>query len=97
MVPVNVPCLQYRHWSLPRLAGKAERSCLLLPQARFTQIQAGLVQYIMTPQWSLAAAVFTELTDVESEVNGIMTYDRMVSLWLLLPMCYVSCCNQVSM
>ena len=55
------------------------------------------MQYIMTPQWSLAAAVFTELTDVESEVNGIMTYDRMVSLWLLLPMGYVSCCNQVSM
>ena len=54
-------------------------------QARFVGVQQALVQYIINPQWALAAAIFTELTDVESEVNGFMTYDRMVFPWLHLP------------
>ena len=31
-----------------------------------------------TPEFSLSAAVYTELTDVEAEVNGMLTYDREV-------------------
>lgn len=30
------------------------------------------------PEFSLSAAVYTELTDVEAEVNGMLTYDRQV-------------------
>ena len=29
----------------------------------------------------LAAAVYTQLTDVEEESNGILTYDRKVGKW----------------
>ena len=29
----------------------------------------------------LAAAVYTQLTDVEEESNGILTYDRKVCKW----------------
>jgi hypothetical protein len=28
--------------------------------------------------WGFSAAVYTQLTDVEGEVNGLMTYDRKV-------------------
>lgn len=31
----------------------------------------------------LAAAVYTQLTDVEEESNGILTYDRKVRKWEL--------------
>ena len=31
-----------------------------------------------SPEFSLCAAVYTELTDVEAEVNGMLTYDRQV-------------------
>ena len=28
--------------------------------------------------WGFGAAIYTQLTDVEGEVNGLMTYDRKV-------------------
>lgn len=31
-----------------------------------------------SPEFTLCAAVYTELTDVEAEVNGMLTYDRQV-------------------
>lgn len=33
---------------------------------------------MISPEFSLSAAVYTELTDVEAEVNGMLTYDRQV-------------------
>ncbi|HEU4390311.1 MAG TPA: hypothetical protein VFV34_21085 [Blastocatellia bacterium] len=32
----------------------------------------------MNEETGLSAAVYTQLTDVETEVNGLMTYDRKV-------------------
>lgn len=40
---------------------------------------AGLVQNLQgLISWGLSAAVYTQTTDVEGEVNGVMTYDREV-------------------
>ena len=33
---------------------------------------------MVAPEFSLSAAVYTELTDVEAEINGMLTYDRQV-------------------
>ena len=33
---------------------------------------------MVNPEFTLSAAVYTELTDVEAEVNGQVTYDRQV-------------------
>ncbi len=41
---------------------------------RFEQVQSNLLPLIENK--GLSAAVYTQLTDVEAEVNGIMTYDR---------------------
>lgn len=41
---------------------------------RFEQVQSNLV--LLIEDKGLGAAVYTQLTDVEREVNGIMTYDR---------------------
>ena len=41
-------------------------------------IIGNLVPYMINPTWALSMAVFTELTDVEMEINGILTYDRQV-------------------
>ena len=32
----------------------------------------------MDPVYELNAAVYTELSDVEAEINGLITYDRQV-------------------
>ena len=41
---------------------------------RFEKVQSNLLPLIEDK--GLGAAVYTQLTDVEEEVNGIMTYDR---------------------
>ena len=41
---------------------------------RFEQVQSNLLPLI--EHKGLSAAVYTQLTDVEKEVNGVMTYDR---------------------
>jgi len=44
--------------------------------ARYEKLQAALLPLVM--QKGLSAAVYTQLTDVEHEVNGLLTYDRRV-------------------
>ena len=34
---------------------------------------------MLDPNLALSAAVYTELSDVEAEINGLITYDRQVS------------------
>ncbi|KAK9829022.1 hypothetical protein WJX72_003469 [[Myrmecia] bisecta] len=47
-------------------------------QDRYLGLVDNLKQLILDPQFSLSAAVYTELSDVEDEVNGFVTYDRSV-------------------
>ena len=43
---------------------------------RFVEMQADLKKLVQ--ETGLGAAVYTQLTDVEHEVNGFLTYDRKV-------------------
>ncbi|MEM9717826.1 MAG: sugar-binding domain-containing protein [Bacteroidota bacterium] len=45
-------------------------------EQRFTQLIQDLIPL---KSWGLSAAVYTQTTDVEGEVNGLMTYDRRVT------------------
>jgi hypothetical protein len=48
-------------------------------QAELTEAYRGLMKKLRPlVEKGLAAAVYTQTTDVESEVNGMMTYDRAV-------------------
>lgn len=45
---------------------------------RYSGLIAQISALMAAPEFSLSAAVYTELTDVEAEVNGMLTYDRQV-------------------
>ena len=52
-------------------AGKSEEEVLATYEK-----YAIMLTYLV--DWGFSAAVYTQLTDVEGEVNGLMTYDRKV-------------------
>ena len=47
-------------------------------EGRYSGLIAQISALMTSPEFSLCAAVYTELTDVEAEVNGMLTYDRQV-------------------
>lgn len=47
-------------------------------ELRYAGLIAQIAALMTLPEFSLCAAVYTELTDVEAEVNGMLTYDRQV-------------------
>eukprot|EP00891_Asterochloris_glomerata_P008358 jgi/Astpho2/8358/Aster-01423 len=47
-------------------------------QTRYEGLVQQLVALMIAGDFSLSAAVYTELTDVEAEINGQLTYDRRV-------------------
>lgn len=52
-------------------------------EVRYLGLVGGLRQLVTDPDRCLSAAVYTELTDVEAEVNGWLTYDRSVNKMLV--------------
>jgi hypothetical protein len=59
-----------KNWGYRVMKDKAELT------KKYERLLAGVYQYKDKP--GLSAAVYTQLTDVESEVNGLLTYDRAV-------------------
>lgn len=49
-------------------------------QVRYLGLIEQLKQLVVNPVLALSAAVYTELSDVEAEINGLTTYDRKVCL-----------------
>ena len=47
-------------------------------QVRYLGLIEHLKQLVVDPALALSAAVYTELADVEAEINGLTTYDRKV-------------------
>ena len=47
-------------------------------QVRYLGLVEKLKELMVDPVYSLNAAVYTELSDVEAEINGLITYDRQV-------------------
>ena len=47
-------------------------------ETRYSGLIAQIAALMTSPEYSLCAAVYTELTDVEAEINGMLTYDRQV-------------------
>ena len=54
--------------------------CLLRVQVRYLGLIEKLKELMVDPVYDLNAAVYTELSDVEAEINGLITYDRQVIL-----------------
>lgn len=52
-------------------------------EVRYLGLVQGLRELVVHPDRCLSAAVYTELTDVEAEVNGWLTYDRSVNKMLV--------------
>lgn len=51
---------------------------LLVMQERYLGLVPKLMELIVSNETALSAAVYTELCDVEGEINGFLTYDRQV-------------------
>ena len=49
-------------------------------QVRYLGLVEKLKELMVDPVYSLNAAVYTELSDVEAEITGLMTSDRQVGL-----------------
>ncbi len=49
-------------------------------QVRYLGLIERLKELMLDPVYDLNAAVYTELSDVEAEINGLITYDRQVML-----------------
>ena len=47
-------------------------------QVRYLGLVEVLKALMLDPAHALSAAVYTELSDVEAEINGLITYDRQV-------------------
>ena len=47
-------------------------------QVRYLGLVEQLKRLVVDPVLALSAAVYTELSDVEAEINGLTTYDRQV-------------------
>jgi len=47
-------------------------------QVRYLGLVEQLKRLMVDPNLALSAAVYTELADVEAEINGMTTYDRKV-------------------
>lgn len=56
-------------------------------EVRYLGLVGALRQLVTDPDRCLSAAVYTELTDVEAEVNGWLTYDRSVNKMLVRCTC----------
>ncbi len=54
--------------------------CMLHAQVRYLGLVEKLKELMVDPVYDLNAAVYTELSDVEAEINGLITYDRQVML-----------------
>ncbi len=54
--------------------------CMLHVQVRYLGLIEKLKELMVDPVYDLNAAVYTELSDVEAEINGLITYDRQVIL-----------------
>ena len=49
---------------------------------RYLGLVEHLKELMMSNKTALSAAVYTELSDVEGEINGFMTYDRkVIKVW----------------
>ena len=53
-------------------------------QGRYQGLVEKVQDFMENKDFSLSASVYTEVTDVEAEINGFITYDRQASLTLLL-------------
>ena len=51
-----------------------------VPQDRYLKLVGDLEGLMLDPKLALSAAVYTEVCDVEAEINGILTYDRKVGV-----------------
>lgn len=47
---------------------------------RYLGLIEKLKRLVVNPALALSAAVYTELSDVEAEINGLTTYDRKVCI-----------------
>ena len=59
---------------------KCDSMCMLHAQVRYLGLVEKLKELMVDPVYDLNAAVYTELSDVEAEINGLITYDRQVML-----------------
>lgn len=51
-------------------------------QVTYLGLVEKLKELMVDPLYELNAAVYTELSDVEAEINGLITYDRQVRMLL---------------
>jgi hypothetical protein len=51
---------------------------MLLPQDAFVGLIGDCQKLFGDPSHALSAAIYTEVSDVEDELNGLITYDRQV-------------------
>ncbi len=63
-------------------------------EIRYLGLVIALRDLVIHPDRCLSAAVYTELTDVEAEVNGWLTYDRTVNKMLV---CWGGCWGMLFM
>ncbi len=49
-------------------------------QVTYLGLVEKLKDLMVDPMYELNAAVYTELSDVEAEINGLITYDRQVRM-----------------
>lgn len=55
------------------------KNVLFGSQERYKGLAQDLANLMVDEQFHLSAAVYTEVSDVEAEINGWVTYDRQVS------------------
>ena len=69
-------CLRSSRW--PCQLWPEQCSYVPAKQVRYLGLVEHLKELMMSNKTALSAAVYTELSDVEGEINGFMTYDRKV-------------------
>ncbi len=62
-------------------------------QVRYLGLVEQLKRLVVDPVMALSAAVYTELSDVEAEINGLTTYDRQVCICSPQPLPSPTCDN----
>lgn len=88
--PMSIPCspLDEGQWfnhfcTMHGTSQKATGWGMVWLQERFVGLVDRLAELMVDPHYHLGAAVYTEVSDVEAEINGWCTYDRQVRLWHL--------------
>ena len=77
---VQAACGEHKRYNLAVANGGAPEAMALVKE-KLTAAYQKLFNKVIIPQikTGLAATVYTQVTDVEDEINGLMTYDRQVA------------------